>query len=376
MGRLFCRASFLLSFWCSVLAAPLLAQQTPPIRVAIVGLVHGHVQGFLQQLPQHANVQLVGIAEPNEQLQQKYAALFHLDHSLFFPSTEAMLHARHPQAILVYTSIADHRAAIEAAAADGIASMVEKPLATTMDDALAIRKAARAHHVPVLVNYETTWYASNRAAYNEVQHDRIGAPWKVVVHDGHRGPAEIGVGPEFLKWLTDPQQNGAGALFDFGCYGADLMTWLMHGATPVSVTAVTQHLKPQEYPHVDDDATVIVTYPHAQAILQASWNWPFDRKDMEVYGKTGYIDTVFSVKQDGLRVRYAGDKAETTKTAPPLPAPEDNSLDYLTAVLQGKLDPHGDLTSLDTNMIVMQILDAARTSAQTGRTVTIHPLPE
>ncbi len=353
------------------------AQSTAPVPVAIVGLVHGHVQGLLDQLPRHPEVRLVGIAEPDEQLQQKYAALFHLDRSLFFPSTEAMLAARHPEAILVYTSIAGHRAAIEAAAAHGVASMVEKPLATTMDDALAIRRASRDHHVPVLVNYETTWYASNRAAYNQVQKGRIGGPWKVVVHDGHNGPVEIGVPPEFLKWLTDPRQNGAGALFDFGCYGVDLMTWLMHGATPLSVTAVTQHLKPQEYPQVDDDATIIITYPHAQAIVQGSWDWPFARKDMEVYGATGYIDTVYSEKtQDGLRVRYAGGKAESTQTAPPLPAPEDSSLDYLLAVLHGKLQPHGDLSALDTNMIVMQILDAARTSAQTGRTVPLHPLPE
>ena len=50
---------------------------------------------------------------------------------------------------------------------------------------------------------------------------------KIVAHDGHQGPKEIDVQPEFLDWLTDPVKNGAGALFDFGCYGANLMTWLM-----------------------------------------------------------------------------------------------------------------------------------------------------
>ena len=121
---------------------------------------------------------------------------------------------------------------------------------------------------------------------------RIGDVRRVVVHDGHQGPQEIGVPPEFLKWLTDPAQNGAGALYDFGCYGADLMTWLMQGEAPLTVTAVTNHDKPQLYPHVDDDATIILAYPHAQAIIQAVWNWPFGRKDMEVYGATGYAITV------------------------------------------------------------------------------------
>jgi hypothetical protein len=51
---------------------------------------------------------------------------------------------------------------------------------------------------------------------------------------------------------------------------------------PLTVTAVTQQIKPEIYPRVDDEATIILTYLHAQGILQASWNWPFDRKDMEV----------------------------------------------------------------------------------------------
>ena len=41
----------------------------------------------------------------------------------------------------------------------------------------------------------------------------IGDLRKIVVHDGHRGPKETGVSPEFFRWLTDPVENGAEALF-------------------------------------------------------------------------------------------------------------------------------------------------------------------
>jgi predicted dehydrogenase len=242
-----------------------------------------------------------------------------------------------------------------------------------MEDALAIRRAAREHHVNVLVNYETTWYTSNTEAIHEAEAGKLGTLRKVVVHDGHEGPKEIGVGPEWLPWLTDPVQNGAGALFDFGCYGADLMTVLMHGKAPASVTAVVQTDKPGIYSKVDDDATVILHYPGTQTVLMPSWNWPFARKDMEVYGATGYVITV---GPDGLRTRYPGEKTESQKTAPPLPADQHDSLAYLAAVLHGKIKPEGDLSSLDTNLVVMQILDAARTSAKTGRTVDLKPLPQ
>jgi predicted dehydrogenase len=251
--------------------------------------------------------------------------------------------------------------------------MVEKPLATTVEDALAIQQLSQKYNVPVLTNYETTWYASNTAAHDILANGKIGELRKLVVHDGHRGPKEIGVGPEFLNWLTDPKQNGAGALFDFGCYGVDLATWMMRGELPVTVTAVTQHIKPQIYPNVDDEGTIILTYPHAQAIIQGSWNWPFDRKDMEVYGATGYVDTLY---QDGapgvkLRIRLPGEAAEHVETAPALAPPQDNALSYLAAVLGGSLNPQHDLTSLDTNVTVVRILDAARRSAQTGRTVQL-----
>jgi glucose-fructose oxidoreductase len=354
-------------------AASILAHAHAPLRVAIVGLEHGHVAGFLPQLPKHPEVQLVGVSDPEPALRQKYATEFHLDPKIFFPTEEAMIEATHPQAVLVYTSIAGHRPAIEIAARHHIAVMVEKPLTISLDDALAIRKIAREEHVPVLVNYETTWYASNKAAYDDLESGKIGPLRKLVVHDGHKGPAEIGVQPEFLKWLTDPAQNGAGALYDFGCYGVDLSTWLMRGETPLTVTAVTQQLKPETYPHVDDEGTIILTYPHAQAIIQGSWNWPFDRKDMEVYGATGFVKTI---KSDNVEERFAGQREAQQREAAPLAPPEDGSLDYLEAVLSGKLNPQGDLTALDTNVTVMQILDAARTSAKTGRTVKLTSLPQ
>jgi glucose-fructose oxidoreductase len=362
----------LLALTLGLIACPMHAQDQPaPLRVAIVGLEHGHVEGFLQSLPQHSNVQLVGIADADPALTAKYQQKYSLPPTLFYKSEANMIERVHPQAVLVYTSIAEHRHAIGIAAQYGVSVMVEKPLTLSLDDALAIREIARYHKIHVLVNYETTWYASNKAAYDELRQGRLGEVRRVVVHDGHQGPKEIGVPPEFLNWLTDPAQNGAGALYDFGCYGVDLMTWLMHGETPLTVTAVVNHDKPQIYPRVDDDATIILQYPHAQAVIQASWNWPFGRKDMEVYGPTGYAITVGA---DQLRLRHEHDHDEQLITAPRLETNESNSLDYLAAVLNGQIKDQGDLSALDTNIIVMQILDAARQSAREGRTIRLNKL--
>jgi predicted dehydrogenase len=340
----------------------------PPLRVGIVGLVHGHVHGFLGQSLHSPEIQIVGIAEPDSRLLSQAATRYGFDHSLLFSDLEEMLQKAHPQAVLVYTNTYDHRHVVEVCAGHGIPVMMEKPLAVSLEDALAIEKAARAGKIQVLVNYETSWYRSNHAAYDLVHDGALGDVRKVVVHDGHGGPKEIGVEPEFLAWLTDPKLDGGGALFDFGCYGADLMTWLMDGQRPQAVTAVTQQLKPEIYSRVDDEATIILTYPHAQAIIQASWNWPFDRKDMEVYGRTGYAITV---KRDELRVRRAGDNShEEQLAAKPVPAPYDNSLSYVRAVILDGAKPDA-LSSLETNVTVTEILDAAGRSAASGKTVQL-----
>jgi predicted dehydrogenase len=341
--------------------------QSSPLRVGIVGLVHGHVHGFLQQSLHSSEIAIVGVAEPDKQLLAQSAKRYAFDQSILFTDLEEMLEKAHPQAVLVYTNTFDHRRVVEICARHGVHVMMEKPLAVSLEDALAMEKAAHAAKIHVLVNYETSWYRSNRAAYDLVHDGALGEVRKVVIHDGHNGPKEINVEPEFLSWLTDPKLNGGGALFDFGCYGADLMTWLMNGQRPLTVTAVTQQIKPEIYSRVDDEATIVLTYPKAQAIVQASWNWPFGRKDMEVYGRTGYAITVAG---NDIRVRRSGENSEQQIAAKPLPAPYDNSLSYLKAVVVDGVKEDG-FSSLETNVTVTEILDAARRSATTGTTVRL-----
>src|SRR6266404_1814031 len=343
------------------------ADAKPPLRVAIAGLVHSHAQGFFSHSLHRTDIQIVAIAEPDRALFDQYAAQFHLDSSLYHADLDELLRTTHSQAVLVYTSTYDHRKVVELCARYSVPVMMEKPLAVSYEDAEAIARAARAAKIQVLVNYETSWYPSNYAAYDLVHSGAIGDVRKVIVHDGHRGPKEINVEPEFFKWLTDPKLNGAGALFDFGCYGADLITWLMDGRRPLTVTAVTQQIKPDIYPKVDDEATVILTYPKAQAILQASWNWPFDRKDMEVYGRTG---SIFTIAKNDVSVRLPHEPQATNRAAAAIPTPYDDSLTYLRAVLLDGAKPDA-LSSLETNLVVTEILDAARRSAASGKTIQL-----
>jgi len=361
---------FAASALCVLLAGALWGQEAkPPVRFAIMGLVHDHAYGFLPLTRGRSDAQLAGIVEADRGLALRYAERFNLDTNLFYASLEDLLAKTNVQAVATFTSTFDHRRVVELCAPHGIHVMMEKPLAVNSEHARAIADAAKKGGIQIIVNYETTWYPGNQAAYAMV-HDQhaVGDLRKIVVHDGHRGPKEIGCSAAFLAWLTDPVLNGGGALTDFGCYGADLITWLMDGQRPTSVFAVTQHIKPEVYPKVEDEATVVLTYPRAQGIIQASWNWPFDRKDMEIYGRTGYV---LVPRRDLLRVRKAGaDESALELPAPPVSGPNADQLSYLAAVTRGEIKPSG-LSSLDVNLIVTEILDAAGESARTGKRIDL-----
>ena len=355
-----------LSF-CTVLGA-----QTPdakPVRLAIAGLVHGHVAGFLSSAKLRKDVEIVGVFDPDAGLTASYAKANGLAPEILFQSLGAMLDRVHPEAVATFTATSDHAMVVEACAARKIAVMMEKPLAVDTAQARAIQKAATASGIAVMVNYETTWYKSHGEIWKLIkEQNAAGEIRKMVAMDGHEGPKEIHVQPEFLSWLTDPVKNGAGALFDFGCYGANLMTWLMGNQRPVAVTAIAQTNKPDIYPRVDDEATILLQYPRAQGVIQASWNWPFGRKDFEVYGEKGYA---IATGGEGLRVRLPGQRAEETRQPGVLPMAESDSISYLAGIARGKFKPSG-LSSLENNVIVVEILQAARDAARTGRKVVLR----
>jgi predicted dehydrogenase len=247
--------------------------------------------------------------------------------------------------------------------------MVEKPLATTVQDAGRMAALAWQHQIHLLTNYETSWYPSNQELYIMASHHiAVGEIRKMVVHDGNIGPRELGCSKEFLNWLTDPVKNGGGAVMDFGCYGANLMTWLMEGQEPIAVTAVTRQLKPALYPDVDDDATIILEYPQTTGIIEASWNWPYNIKDLEIFGRLGYLQ---AVNQNTLRAKKKAEDAFHIYEVEPLSAAYQDHISYLAALVKGSINPEQDLSSLENNLTVVKILEAARKSARLGKRIVL-----
>jgi len=345
------------------------AQSDQSVKIGVVGLTHSHVHWIFGR-ENRGDIEVAGIVEPNQELAERFSKQYDFPMSMVYPTMEAMIEAVEVEAVTAFGSIYEHLAVVQTFAPLGIHVMVEKPLAVSVAHAKEMKALARKHDIHLLTNYETTWYASNQEAFRLLNEEAaLGEVRKVVVHDGHEGPMEIGVNQEFLDWLTDPVENGGGAVIDFGCYGANLLTWLMQGEKPTAVTAVLQQFKPEIYPKVDDEATIILHYPKAQGIIQASWNWPFSRKDMEVYGQHGYV-----IAADNLtfKSRLKGERQEQSRRLEPRAYPYDDPFSFFAAVVRGKIEVSPqDLSALENNVTVVEILEAAKKSAETGQTVDL-----
>ena len=337
------------------------------LKVGVIGLVHTHVHWILGR-EQQGDIEIVGIVEPNRKLAEEYSKRHGYSMDIVFDTMEEMISKTSPEAVTAFNTIYGHLEVVEFCAPRGIHVMVEKPLAVNWEHAQQMIRLAEEHNIHLLTNYESSWYGSNYEAYKRIHAEgTIGDIRKIVFHTGHPGPIEIGCNPEFLVWLTDPELNGGGALTDFGCYGANLSTWLMKGAQPETVSCTVQQIKPQLYPKVEDEATIVLTYPQAQVIIQASWNWPHNVKDMEVYGKDGYILCKNSKDMLALEKNM---KEPTSFQAPDLPQGIHDPFALLQKVVKENYTlSEFDLSGVANNRIVMQILEAAKHSATNGKVV-------
>ena len=338
-----------------------------PLKVGVIGLVHTHVHWLLGRENQN-DIEIVGIVEPNSDLANRYSVQHGYSMDIVYDHIDELLEKESIEAVVAFNTIYGHLEVVEKCAPKGIHVMVEKPLAVNFEHAEKMKALAEEHNIHLLTNYETSWYESNFLAHQLILEDGIIGPLtRIKFNTGHPGPIEIGCNEEFLEWLTDPVLNGGGALTDFGCYGANLTNWFLKGVHPESVTCLTSNFKPDLYPKVDDDAIILLSYPDLNVIIQASWNWSHNRKDAEFYGQTGYV-----ICEDGLNMRIleSEDKGPYLKEITKKSGNHQDPFSFLHDVIRGKhnLQPF-EPSTLENNILVMKILEAAKLSSTSGKTI-------
>ncbi len=345
------------------LGLPLAAQQ---YKIAVAGLVHSHVWGHLSRMAKGEAARLVGVAEANPELVAEAKKLTGPEVP-FFDDYRKMLEEARPDIVWAFVENNRHLEIVQACAPRRIHVMFEKPLAASLEDALAIRRLAGEHGIQVMTNYQMAWWPANYAMKAQADSGAIGRVWRLRGIVGHGGPGSTGVRSKyFFDWLTDPVKNGAGALVDFGCYNSLWARWYL--GRPETVYAQVNQLRPETFPMVEDNSTLILHYQNAVAVLEGSWDLPRSFQDLEVFGLQG------SLYLGGGKVELRKGRGAAEEIAPaPLEPERSEPVAYLVSRLRNQQPVEG-LVALDINVDVVEILEAAKESIRTGRAVKL-PLP-
>jgi predicted dehydrogenase len=354
----------------AALSAPTrLAAQTRT-RLAIVGLDHDHVWGILKLIASEPDGELVAIADTHPELIQKAKAMVPESVS-FYSDYAAMLDEAKPEAVIVTTANSRHLEILRACAKRKIHFDTEKPMAASGADAREMERLAREAGIKLMVNYANAWTEPTQEGLRLIEDGGIGKIQKIIVQFGHEGPKEIGTSKYFADWLYDPVKNGAGALMDFGCYGAD---WAMVlKGRPKRVYATSLKLKTEQHNAVEDDATVLLEYADATAILMPSWDWPYGKGQAETFGSKGS----FLVTGDELLFHPAPRATVTGREYPegkmethPVAPEKRNGVAYFLYCIRNN-KPIDGLVGPAVNVGVNEIIDAAKESIRTGRAVAL-----
>ncbi len=341
------------------------------VRMAIVGLDHDHVWSRVKEILDDPDAELVAVADPHPDLVEKMRKM--VPPSVrFFDDYIRMLDEAKPDAVLVTTSNDRHLEILRDCAKRHIDYVTEKPMAATAEQAREMYRLAQQAGIKLMVNYWNLWAPPTQEIYTRIKAGEIGPVQKIIAEYGHRGPREIGVSKYFAAWLYDPVKNGGGALMDFGCYGADWAMWLK--GRPTRVYAYALKLKTEQHNAVDDDAVIVLEYPDATAILLPSWDWPYSKGEVQVFGPKGS----FTARGDGLLFQ-TGSKNTTLENPEgkpvelkPLPPERKNGITYFVWCIKNH-QPIEGAAAPDLNVSVNEILDAAKESIRSGRAVELKP---
>jgi len=207
-----------------------------------------------------------------------------------FTSVQEMVTQAALDAVYVAVPDALHREPFEAAANAGLAILVEKPFATTVDDAEAMLGAARRAGIVAEVNFSNRWNPPFVAAKLSIDAGEIGE----VLSVNSRLNNAIGSPTKALAWAG--QTTPAWFLLS---HVLDLTTWLS-GKQAVSVTAngVKRHLVSLGIPTYDYIHAMVRYADGSDGLYESTWVLPDSMPSpvdfkYEVVGTQGaiYIDT-------------------------------------------------------------------------------------
>jgi predicted dehydrogenase len=334
-------------------------------RIGIAGMTHGHIGAHLREWQRLENATLVGYAETDPELRAKYAE--RLSGAAAYDSIEQLFDEARPDVISVCNETINHVTVVEAAAARGIHCIMEKPMAISLQQAQRMVVAATKSGIQVIVNWPTHWGSQNMLkSLRLIQDGAIGRLYEV----RHRGGSTKPTAREadaFFRWLYQPAINGAGAYADYCGYGIDMALSAL--GIPSSVWAITGRYVREDLMG-DDNARMILQYPRALAMVEATWTQVgVPHGATAFYGDRGTLE----LRPEGIW--HATLENQRGAILDKVPA-----LDYGASAMEYMLrqldrgESVADIFSVRRGRDTAEVFEAGLLSARTGQIVVL-PLP-
>ena len=336
------------------------------IRVGIIGLVHDHIWDNLPALKAHSGAEIVAVADNNSDLLTRFKEEYNC--SCVYEDYEDLLHEVELDAVYIYLSNRAGAEAAQIALSAGIHVMIEKPMASTLEEADEMMAAARGSGSRLMINWPLAWWPQLHQAMNLASNGAIGRIWQVKYRAAHAGPAELGCSDFFCSWLFDPEENGGGALMDYCCYGALLARAIL--GMPSRVTGMMGRFC-KETITVEDNALLALTYHDAMATAEASWT-QIDKMTAYttlIYGTEGTL--MIEPRSGGKLLKATREDPDGIEVeVPPLPNELENSATHFIHCLQ----TGAPFTLLCQDRIcrdTQEILEAGTIAAEEGCAVSL-----
>ncbi|NGP44368.1 Gfo/Idh/MocA family oxidoreductase [Bacillaceae bacterium SIJ1] len=183
------------------------------MRVGMISFAHLHAHAYAQALKNHPAVTLVGIhdkdADRGEQVANTYGTTYQ-------PSMEALLDD--VEAVVICTENVYHKEAVLAAAAKGVHSLCEKPIATSVQDAEEMIEACEKAGVILQTAFPVRFNPPVQQLKGLIDSGGLGDIR--AIHGTNRGTNPGG-------WFIDPALSGGGAVLDHTVHVVDLMRWFL-----------------------------------------------------------------------------------------------------------------------------------------------------
>jgi predicted dehydrogenase len=331
-----------------------------PLRIGLLSTAHVHADSYAGVLAAMPQVELIGLADDDAEQGAEFAR----DHGVpYLGDRDALLEAR-PDAVVVTSPNSQHRLDVEALAAAGISVLCEKPLATTVEDAIAIVRACRATGVQLMTAFPMRFSEPIRAVASDVREGRIGPVCAVAAVNQGELPSR------HRTWFIDPVLAGGGALMDHVVHLVDLLRWMLDREV-TEVFAATNRILHADRAEVETGGLLLIHLGDVFATIDCSWSRPdgyptWGGLGLEIVGERGVLDvdafrqrfTLHGAGQAGGSWTYWGSDANVAMLRA-----------FVDAVRAGGKPP---ITGLD-GLRAVEVVAAGYASAASGQPVKLEP---